>query len=59
MEDVTTTGGSALKAALAAREAGAKVDTILTLLDRQEGAAEALEADGVKLVSLLTASDFV
>jgi orotate phosphoribosyltransferase len=59
VEDVTTTGGSALKAAVVTREAGATVDTILTLVDRQEGAAEALGGEGVKLVSLLTANDFV
>jgi orotate phosphoribosyltransferase len=59
VEDVMTTGGSALKAAVVAREAGATVDTILTLVDRQEGAAEALGGEGVKLVSLLTANDFV
>jgi orotate phosphoribosyltransferase len=58
-EDVTTTGGSALKAAQVAREAGAKVDTVLTLLDRQEGAKEALAAEGLALMSLLTAGDFV
>ena len=58
-EDVTTTGGSALKAAQAAREAGATVDTVLTLLDRQEGAKEALAAEGLSLMSLLTAGDFV
>ena len=58
-EDVTTTGGSALKAAQAAREAGAKVDTVLTLLDRQEGAKEALAAGRLGLMSLLTAGDFV
>jgi orotate phosphoribosyltransferase len=59
VEDVTTTGGSAMKAAVAAREAGATVDTVLTLLDRQEGAAEALAEQGLELLSLLTAQDFV
>ena len=58
-EDVTTTGGSALKAAQVAREAGATVDTVLTLLDRQEGAKEALAGEGLKLLSLLAANDFV
>ena len=59
VEDVTTTGGSALKAAVVAREAGATVDTVLTLLDRQEGAAEALAEQGLALISLLEAKDFV
>ena len=59
VEDVTTTGGSAMKAAAAAREAGATVDTVLTLVDRQEGAREALAEQGLSLRSLLTAQDFV
>jgi orotate phosphoribosyltransferase len=59
VEDVTTTGGSALKAAAAAREAGATVDTIITLVDRQEGAKEELQEQGFVLVSLLQATDFV
>ncbi|MDA0654773.1 MAG: orotate phosphoribosyltransferase [Proteobacteria bacterium] len=58
LEDVTTTGGSALQAAAAVRAAGCDVDTVITVLDRQEGAAERLEAEGLRLVPLLTAADF-
>ena len=57
-EDVTTTGGSALEAAEAVREAGLQVDTVLTVLDRREGAADRLGAAGLRLVPLLTAADF-
>ena len=42
VEDVITTGGSVLKAALAVEQAGAKVVQIVTLVDREEGAANIL-----------------
>ncbi len=58
IEDVTTTGGSSLKAVAALREAGATVRTVLTLLDREEGAEPAFAAAGVRLLSLLKAGDF-
>ena len=58
IEDVTTTGGSSLKAVAVLREAGATVRTVLTLLDREEGAEPAFAAAGVRLLSLLKASDF-
>lgn len=56
-EDVTTTGGSVLQAIAAVREAGGICDTVLTLLDREEGAREALEAEGLRLISVVRASD--
>ena len=58
IEDVTTTGGSSLKAVAVLREAGATVRTVLTLLDREEGAEPAFAAAGVRLLSLLKAADF-
>ena len=58
LEDVTTTGGSSLKAVAMLREAGAEVTTVLTLLDREEGAEPAFAAAGVRLMSLFKASDF-
>jgi len=58
LEDVTTTGGSSLKAVAVLREAGATVTRVLTLLDRQEGAEAAFAAAGVKLNSILRATDF-
>ena len=59
LEDVTTTGGSSLKAVAVLRAAGATVTRVLTLLDRQEGALDAFAAAGVKLDSVLRAVDFV
>src|ERR1700757_2560938 len=41
VEDVTTTGGSALKAAEAVREAAGEIVLVFTMIDREEGATEA------------------
>ncbi|MGE8941778.1 orotate phosphoribosyltransferase [Leptospira interrogans] len=58
VEDVTTTGGSALKAAEAVRAEGAEVACVITLVDRQEGAGEAFKAAGLAFKPLLTLEDF-
>ncbi len=58
LEDVTTTGGSALRAVRAARQAGARVEAVLCVVDRQEGAREALAERGVELYSIFTPADF-
>jgi orotate phosphoribosyltransferase len=57
VEDVITTGGSALKAVEAVRAAGGNVLGILALVDREEGGREALEAAGLTVLSLVTATD--
>jgi orotate phosphoribosyltransferase len=57
-DDVATSGGSVLKAIEAARAAGAVVEHALVLVDRQEGATEALAAQGVKLSSVFLGEDF-
>jgi orotate phosphoribosyltransferase len=54
VEDVTTTGGSVLSAVRLLREAGASVERVVTVVDRLEGAAQALAAEGVELVALVT-----
>jgi orotate phosphoribosyltransferase len=59
VEDVTTTGESALKAAQAAQESGARVALVLTIVDRQEGAAETFEKAGLRFQALFTASEFL
>lgn len=58
VEDVTTTGGSALKAIEALRAVGAEVRHVVTIVDRQEGAAAAFAAAGVALHCLFTKSEF-
>ena len=57
LEDVTTTGGSSLKAIEAVRREGATVALVLTVVDRQEGAAEAFKAAGVPFRALITAAE--
>lgn len=59
VEDVITTGGSALKAVDAIRAAGGVVLGVLALVDRQEGGREALEAAGLEVISLVTAEQLV
>lgn len=58
VEDVTTTGGSSMKAVKALRDEGVVVDTMLTIVDREEGAEANVAKEGLKLMPLLTASDF-
>ena len=58
VEDVTTTGGSSIKAAEAIRAEGGIIERVITIVDRQEGAAEAFAAAGLALHPLLTMSDF-
>lgn len=57
LEDVTTTGGSSLKAVDKLREAGYKVSTILTVVDRLEGARKLIESKDLKFISLCTLID--
>jgi orotate phosphoribosyltransferase len=59
LEDIATTGQSAVDAVEALREAGAVVDRVLVVVDRQEGAAENLADHDIELESLLTADDLL
>lgn len=59
VEDVITTGGSALKAVEAVRAAGGTVVGVLALVDRQEGGREAIEAAGLQVLSLVTAEQLL
>ncbi|WP_424017163.1 orotate phosphoribosyltransferase [Halorientalis pallida] len=59
LEDIATTGQSAVDAVEALREAGAVVDRVLVVVDRQEGAAEHLADHDIELESLLTAEDLL
>ena len=58
VEDVTTTGGSAIKAAEAVTREGAKVVRVVTVVDRREGATEAFAAAKLDFKPLLTIADF-
>ncbi len=57
VEDVVTSGGSALKAVDAARDFGLKVNRILAVVDRLEGGRETVEAAGLQLDTLVTVRD--
>ena len=59
LEDVTTTGGSAMDAVKAVQEAGAKVALVLAILDRGEGAAELYAKAGIPFTSLFRAEEFL
>ena len=54
VEDVTTTGGSVVETVGLLRDAGAVVDRVVCVVDRQQGAAERLAAVGARLVPLVT-----
>jgi orotate phosphoribosyltransferase len=58
VEDVITTGGSAIKAIERARAEGLTPTAAFALVDRQEGGREAIGALGVKVFSLFTREDF-
>jgi orotate phosphoribosyltransferase len=59
LEDVVTTGGSALKALKACREAGFEIIGVFAVVDREEGGKENINAEGVELYSLFKLSDFI
>ena len=52
LEDVVTTGGSAIKAAEKLRDAGYEVKRVVAIVDRQEGGEEAMKEEGLELRSL-------
>ncbi|KAB2912835.1 MAG: orotate phosphoribosyltransferase [Hyphomicrobiaceae bacterium] len=58
LEDVTTTGGSAMKAIAALQAEGAVIERVITVVDRLEGAAETFKAAGIRFQALLTAAEF-
>jgi orotate phosphoribosyltransferase len=58
VEDVTTTGGSAIKAVAILRDAGALVEHAITVVDREEGATAAFAEAGITLHALYRKSEF-
>ena len=56
LEDVITTGGSAIKAVKRLRDAGYEVNKVVSIVDRQEDAEAdiAMKLAGLELVSLFT-----
>ncbi|WP_115015744.1 orotate phosphoribosyltransferase [Synechococcus sp. UW140] len=57
LEDVVTTGGSSIKAVNQLKQASYVVERVVTIVDREEGGHEAMEAAGLELVSLFRLSE--
>jgi len=57
VEDIATTGGQVLEAAKFIKSVGARVERIVAVIDRQEGARENIESAGIKFESLFTKAD--
>jgi len=59
VEDVITSGGSALYGLEALRAAGAHVDRVMTVVDREAGADKALAEKGASLLALVRVSELL
>lgn len=57
IEDVVTTGGALLQASAELRSAGARVDTVVCAIDREQGGSQNLLAKGIHLRAAITASE--
>jgi orotate phosphoribosyltransferase len=58
IDDVATSGGSFIESIDILRNEGFRVDTAVCIIDRQEGAGDALAQKNCKLLSLFTPKDF-
>ena len=59
VEDIVTTGASAVEAVEKLRAAGAVVEEIIVVVDRQEGGRENVEDAGLRMHALTTAEELV
>jgi len=59
LEDVVTTGGSAIKAVEKLRDAGYIVERVVAIVDRQEGGKDAMIEANLELCSLFQLSELV
>jgi orotate phosphoribosyltransferase len=59
VEDVVTKGGQIVLSTQELRALGAQISQALCVIDRQLGGRETLAADGIELLSLMTAADFL
>jgi orotate phosphoribosyltransferase len=57
VEDIATTGGQVVEAAKIITATGAKIEKIVAVIDRKQGAEENITAAGYKFESILTKSD--
>jgi orotate phosphoribosyltransferase len=59
IEDVTTSGGSALYGIETLRAAGAHADRVVTVVDREQGAGQMLKEHGVEIIPLVRVSELL
>jgi len=59
VEDVVTTGGAAVEAVRALRSAGLECRVAVCVIDREEGGADSLAREAVRLFPLFRAADVV
>ena len=59
VEDVVTTGGQVLLSTADLRARGAKVDTVLCVIDRESGGTEAFAAEDLELRALFRMSELL
>ena len=59
IEDVITTGASALRAMRAVHAAGGKVIGVLAVVDREEGGRQTIEHEQVPVIALTTATEIM
>lgn len=59
VEDVITTGDSALRAAQAVRDAGGNVLGVLAVVDREEGGRERIESSGYRVCAMARVSELL
>jgi len=59
IEDVTTSGGSALYGIETLRTAGAQADRVVTIVDREEGAEALLRKQGIEFLPLVRVSELL
>ncbi|HKM41946.1 MAG TPA: orotate phosphoribosyltransferase [Methanocorpusculum sp.] len=59
IEDVTTSGGSSKYGVEELKKAGALIDSVVSVVDREGGAAELLATEGVTLHPLVRASELL
>jgi orotate phosphoribosyltransferase len=59
VEDVVTSGGAAIEAVLALREAGLRVSNAICVVDREEGGVDELARHAVRLRPLFRASELL
>lgn len=59
IEDVTTSGGSALYGIEVLRAAGARADRVVTVVDREQGAEKNLQEHGVEIIPLVRVSELL